>query len=228
MPRSPRASVGGVCYHVLNRGNNQAQIFFKDDDYQAFLKAIAHACIEVPMPVFAWCLMPNHFHLVVRPEEDGDLSRWMHWVQNTHVRRYHQHYKSSGHLWQGRFKAFPIETDEHLLTVMRYVERNPVRAGLTERAEEWLWSSARFGANSQDKPSYYTASPVERPKHWLKWVNRALTASELEAVRRSVNRGTPYGNIDWMKSTAEQLGIQSTLRPRGRPKKNNEDKEKDG
>src|SRR5271165_2442630 len=111
MPRSKRASVGGVCYHVLNRGNGRRQVFHKDEDYEAFLKAIHHACVEMPMPILAYCLMPNHFHLVVLPENDGDLSVWMHWLQNTHVRRYHMHHDSSGHLWQGRFKAFPIQED---------------------------------------------------------------------------------------------------------------------
>src|SRR3954451_10200613 len=114
MPRTARASVGGVCYHVINRGNNRAEVFRKDGDYDPFLKAIGHACVETPMPVFAYCLMPSHFHLVVRPKEDGDLSPWMHWLLNAHVRRYHQHYHGSGHIWQGRFKAFPIEADDHL------------------------------------------------------------------------------------------------------------------
>jgi len=103
MPRAPRASVGGICYHVRNRGNGRRAVFHKDADYQSFLKAIGHACIEIPMPVLGFCLLPNHFHLAVWPKEDGDLSRCMHWVLNTHVRRYHQHYHTSGHIWQGRF-----------------------------------------------------------------------------------------------------------------------------
>ena len=96
------------------------------------------------MPVLGFCLLANHFHLVVWPHHDGDLSRWMHWVLNTHVRRYHKHYHSSGHIWQGRFKAFPIQEDAHLLTVLRYVERNPVRAQLVRQAQQWTWSSARY------------------------------------------------------------------------------------
>ena len=104
MPRTARASVGGICYHVINRGNNRRDVFRKDGDFQAFLKAMGHACIEIPMPVLGFCLMSNHFHLVVMPKEDGDLSKWMHWVLNTHVRRYHKHYHSSGHIWQGRYQ----------------------------------------------------------------------------------------------------------------------------
>jgi putative transposase len=206
---------------VLNRGNGRRQVFFKDADYVAFLKAIAHACVEVPLPVLGYCLLPNHFHLVVLPAADGDLSRWMHWLQNTHVRRYHQHYHSGGHLWQGRYQAFPIELDEHLLTVLRYVERNPVRAGLVARAEQWLWSSARHWQDLAKAPQFLAAGPVPRPANWLRWVNASVTAVELAAVRRSVERGAPYGSVPWVEQTARQLHLEATVRPRGRPRKVN-------
>ncbi len=151
----------------MNRGNGRRQIFHKDGDYHAFMKAIYHACVEIPMPVLAYCLMPNYFHLVVLPENDGDLSVWMHWLQNAHVRRYHKHYHSSGHLWQGRFKAFPIQEDEYLLTVLRYVERNPLRANLVRRAENWGWSSAQYWQKDQVRPSFLAVGPVTRPRRWL-------------------------------------------------------------
>ena len=218
MPRTARASVGGVCYHVMNRGNGRRQVFHKDGDYHAFMKAIYHACVEIPIPVLGYCLMPNHFHLVVLPENDGDLSVWMHWLQNAHVRRYHKHYHSSGHLWQGRFKAFPIQEDEHLLTVLRYVERNPLRANLVRRAENWGWSSAQYWQKDQVRPSFLAVGPVTRPRRWLDWVNEPVTEGELQALRRSVLRGTPYGDEDWMKAAAKRLGLESTLRPRGRPR----------
>lgn len=149
MPRTARASAGGYCYHVLNRGNARAQIFHAPDDYHAFLRVLDLACQRIPLRVLAYCLLPNHFHLALWPYADGDLSRWMHWLQTAHVRRYHRHYQSSGHIWQGRFKAFPIQQDEHLLTVMRYIERNPLRAGLVERAEHWEWSSLHRSAASR-------------------------------------------------------------------------------
>jgi len=219
MPRVARASVGGICYHVINRGNARREVFLKDDDYDAFLKAIAHASIEIPMRVLGLCLMPNHFHLAVWPVHDGDLSRWMHWLLNAHVRRYHQHYHGGGHIWQGRYKSFPIEQDEHLLTVLRYIERNPVRAKLAKRAEQWSWSSARYWEAGAMGPVSLTAGPTKRPARWLDWVNQALTAGELEALRRSVNRGTPYGSSAWVEKTSKRLGLEGTLRPRGRPRK---------
>ena len=208
-----------MCYHVINRGNGRRQVFRKDGDYQAFLKALAHAWVEIEVPVLGYCLMPNHFHLVVWPQADGDLSRWMHWVQNTHVRRYHQHYHSSGHIWQGRFRAFPIQDDQHLLTVLRYVERNPLRANLVARAEQWLWSSARYWDNAASRANYLVPGPVPRPRDWLKWVNQPVTAGEVEALRQCVQRGRPFGDVAWVARTAKDLDLGSTLRPRGRPRK---------
>jgi putative transposase len=219
MPRSPRAAAGGICYHILNRGNARRQIFFKDGDYQAFLKALGHACVQVPMRVLGYCLMPNHFHIVVWPREDGDLSRWLQWLLNAHVRRYHQHYQSSGHIWQGRSKSFPIASDEHLLTVLRYVERNAVRARLTRRAERWPWCSARWWRDGEQPPAYLDKGPVERRADWLDWVNEPQTEAELQALRTSVVRGRPFGAVGWVKQIAARLGLEKTLRPRGRPRK---------
>jgi putative transposase len=118
-------------------------VFHKPEDYEAFLRLIPLANERLPLRVLGYCLMPNHFHLVLWPREAGDLGRWMQWLMTSHVRRYHRHFGGSGHVWQGRFKAFPIQQDEHLLTVLRYMERNPLRANLVERAEEWRWSSLR-------------------------------------------------------------------------------------
>jgi putative transposase len=219
MPRTARASVGNICYHVLNRGNARNEVFHKDGDFQAFLKAMGDAHQAIPMRVLAYCILPNHFHLVLWPHRDGDLSRWMQWLLNAHVRRYHQHYHSSGHVWQGRFKAFPISQDEHLLTVLRYVERNPLRAGLVRRAERWPWSSLRWWRDEAPVPLYGHEGPVPRGQDWLTWVNEALTSGEVEALRRCVQRGTPYGPPAWVQKTARRLGLDATLRPRGRPPK---------
>lgn len=141
MPRTARASVGDMCCHVINRGNGRATVFHKAADSDAFVTLLARASARLPMRLLAYCLVPNHFHLVLWPLGDGDLGRWMQWPLTAHVRRYHQHYRTSGHVWRGRFKAFPVQDDAHLWTVLRYVERNPLRAGLVSRAEDWPWSS---------------------------------------------------------------------------------------
>ena len=216
MPRTARASVGGVCYHVLNRGNARQPVFHKDGDYAAFVELIEKACERLPLRVIGYCAMPTHFHLVLWPHGDGDLSRWMQWLLTSHVRRYHRHYGSSGHVWEGRFKAFPIQQDEHLLTVLRYVERNPLRASLVKRAELWRWSS--LGAR-EESAHFLDAGPVPRVRNWRAWVNRPQTEAELEAVRRCIQRGAPYGSRRWQRRTARRLGLESSLRPRGRPRK---------
>src|SRR4029078_883694 len=168
MPRTARASVGGLCYHVLNRGNGQAEVFHKEADYAAFVDLMVEANERLPLRILGYVLMPNHFHLVLWPRGDGDLSRWMQWLLTAHVRRYHRHYHGSGHVWQGRFKAFPIEQDEHLLTVLRYVERNPLRANLVERAEDWQWSSLRL-FTPRPQVDWLHAGPVPRGRTWRRW-----------------------------------------------------------
>ena len=218
MPRTARASVGGVCYHVINRGNARAEVFHQDADYATFVKLLATACERIPMRVLAYCLMPNHFHLMLWPHGEGDLGRFMHWVLTAQVRRYHQVHRSSGHLWQGRFKAFPIQQDEHLLTVLRYVERNALRAKLVRRAENWRWGSLAHCVPGEAQ-GFLHPGPLPRPRNWIAYVNRSQTADELTALRQSVNRGTPFGAPAWMRRTARRLGLEASLRPRGRPRK---------
>jgi putative transposase len=220
MPRNPRASQAGYCYHVLNRGNGRRTIFHKEGDFAAFVKILRQAGERVPVRLLAYCLMPNHFHLALWPRGDGDLSDYMGWLLTAHVRRYHQHYHGSGHVYQGRFRPFPIQEDDHLLTVLRYIERNRVRAGLAGRAEDWPWSSAalaRSGAPALDP------GPVPRPAGWLEYVNVPQTEAEVEALRECIRRRRPYGDAAWMQGAARQLGLEASLRPRGRPPKRTAD-----
>ncbi|MCA8910969.1 MAG: transposase [Planctomycetes bacterium] len=283
MPRPARYSPADLCCHVINRGNGRATVFHKDADYEAFLRILSLGCERHDMRLLAWCLMPNHFHFVAWPRGDGDLPRMMQWATTCHVRRYHRHYKTTGHVWQGRYKSFPIQGDGSLLAVLRYVERNPVRAGLVKCAQDWPWSSAAAwlekGSGSRRVPDPFSSSgqgatgsdplgadspnrarlkgsgtnsarqlqrtemepdpmepddftrtarpieswlrrgPVTRPEPWLKFVNHKEEAAELEAIRESVNRGAPFGNPRWRETTAGRLGLESTLRPRGRPPK---------
>ena len=220
MPRTARASAGNVCYHVLNRGNARNTVFHKDGDYGAFLKLLNEANERHSMRLLGFCLMPNHFHLVAWPRKDGDLSRWMQWLMTSHVRRYHRHHDTCGHVWQGRFKAFPIQSDEHLLTVLRYVERNPVRAKSipVRKAEKWPWSSAGTPRAEFEKVKL-NSGPIKKRANWLDWVNQPLSPIELDAVRLSLQRGRPFGSERWQKQTAKRLDLESTMRPPGRPRK---------
>lgn len=211
MPRIPRGQVAGHAYHVLNRGNGGATVFHKEGDYTACLDLLAPAKAKYPVKLFGVCLMPNHFHLVVQPATEAALCSFMQWWMTSHVRRYHRHYRSHGHVWQGRFKSFPIQQDSHLLTVLRYVLRNPVRAGLVEHAMDWPWSSLRF-------PHLSAPPPLAVPTDWLPWIDQPLFDHELTTLRTCVNRQQPFGTTDWQTVTATTLGLESTLRQRGRPK----------
>ena len=218
MPRTIRASRANFCYHVLNRGNARNEVFHKDRDYDAFIEGIDAACRKRLLRVLAYCLLPSHFHLVLWPIADGDLSSWMATLMNAHVRRYQRHYHSTGPIWQGRFKAFPIQEDDHLRTVLRYVERNPLRAALVERAEDWPWSSLR--RYEADAPAWLDPGPAPRGPGWIDEVNRIADGDEEHRrLRRSVERGTPFGSEEWAQRSAATLELQSTLRGRGRPRK---------
>ena len=180
-----------------------------------FLDLMARACQRLPMRLLGYCLMPNHIHLVLWPFEENDLGRWMHWLLTTHVNRHHKRHGTTGRIWQGRYKAFPIQQDHHLLTVLRYVERNALRAGLVERAETWRWSSLRWWSR-QSRPEFLVRGPVAHPEDWTSRVNEPVTEAELEAIRLSVKRSRPFGAREWVAQTAKALHMESSLRNRGR------------
>jgi putative transposase len=221
MPRTKRFCPAGEVFHVLNRAVARLTIFEKPEDYGAFMRVINETWQMVPLTIFAMVAMPNHWHFVVRPETSDQVSEFFRRLTVMHTMRWHAHYKTggTGHLYQGRFKSFPIQSDNHLLTVMRYVERNPVRANLIELAEEWKWSSAYVRRHSPDE-SGWLAIPDDPPlpRNWRSWVNKVETEAELQSVRNSVKRGLPFGEAQWTKNSAARLGLESTTRPKGRPK----------
>jgi len=135
MGRPRRVDVGGLVYHALNRASVRATLFDGPADYRQFEEVLGEAVVRTPMRLLAYCVMPNHWHLVLWPERDGQLSRFMTWLTLTHTQRWHARRRSagSGHLYQGRYKSFLVEADDHLLAVCRYVERNPLRARLVRR-----------------------------------------------------------------------------------------------
>jgi putative transposase len=219
MPRTGRAIEAGLIYHVLNRGNGRMRLFHKPGDFAAFERLLAEGLERYPVELLTYCVMPNHWHLVVRPQTNEALGRWLGWVGVTHVRRHHEHYRlrGAGHLYQGRFKSFPISSDEHFLTLCRYVEANARRALLVKRAEDWQWSGLwRRLQRSGDLP--LATWPVRRPTDWIERVNRVLPREALQQLRECVQRGRPLGDAAWVQATAERLGLEFTLRGPGRPK----------
>jgi putative transposase len=222
MPRMPRVAPGGLVFHVLNRSNARATLFRSQGDYAAFERILAQVAADVSMRFLAYCIMPNHWHLILWPMQDGDLGRFMQRITTTHARRWHRHRNSvgQGHVYQGTYKSFPVQDDGHLLSVCRYVERNPLRANLVARAEDWRWSSLwrRGHAHVREGVPALHDWPVDRPENWLRRVNQAESAAELEALRVSVRRGRPFGAEAWQRRMAKQLNLQAAFRPRGRPK----------
>jgi putative transposase len=221
MPRRPRLAAGELVYHVLNRRVGRVPLFEKLADYAAFEKILAEAHAATRLRIMAYCLMPNHWHLLVWPRRDGELSEVLRWITVTHTQRWHAYHQTvgTGPVYQGRFKSFPVQTDEHFLTVARYVERNTLRAKLVDRAEDWQWGSLwRRTHRDSLRTAWLSDWPVARPRDWVVRVNRSQGASELEALRTSVQRGRPFGDEGWVRRTATRFDMESTLQPRGRPK----------
>src|SRR5688572_4722146 len=171
MPRPRRTRAGGIIYHVLNRANARLPLFESTEDYLAFERVLEEARERFSMRILAYCIMPNHWHLVLWPRKDGELSAFAGWITLTHTQRYHAHRQTAGagHLYQGRFKSFPCQSNQYFLTLCRYVERNPLRANLVSQAQDWPHSSLhrRLVPDVQPPLLLHHDWPVERPANWL-------------------------------------------------------------
>ena len=220
MPRRARKETAGILFHVLNRGARRMQLFDSAGDYYRFLELLGRAQRRTPVELHAYCLMPNHFHLVVRPTADGQLSTFMHWLCFTHALGFQAMHSTlgTGCVYQGRFKSIPVSSDAHFLRLCRYVERNPLRARLVPQAEAWPWSSLSQRAGLR-RPVRLTAWPVSVPEGWIDLVNQDVEAAETDEIRAAVRRGSPYGGPDWREQMGTRLGLMGTIRPTGRPRK---------
>jgi putative transposase len=224
MPRPPRADEAGGLYHALNRGNARCDLFRKDADFDAFERIMSEGLQRYDVQLYAFQLMSNHWHLVLRPNQEGEMSRFLRWISGTHTMRYHAHYHTSGegHVYQGRFKSFPLQDDEHFFTVCRYVERNALKTEMVTRAEDWRWGSLWHWLHPEKTAvSLLSPWPLPRRPGWVERVNEPLTVGELQEIRDCTKRGRPFGSPDWMESAIQRLGLESTLRPRGRPRVRN-------
>ena len=218
------------------RANARLRLFKSEADYERFVSVLAAGDDRVGMRTIGYCVMPNHWHLMLWPRGDGDLSEFMRWLTVTHTQRWHawRGTAGSGHLYQGRFKSFPVqrcrppaaersagmlEGGDPVLSVLRYVERNALRAGLVTRSRAWRWSSLAQRLSAGESVVPLTPPPGGLPPDWAELVNRPQSERELLALRRCVQRGCPFGREAWVKRMAKELGLDSTLRPRGRPRK---------
>ena len=219
MPYRRTAGTAGLVFHVMNRGVRKLRLFKRPGDYRAFLQVVGEAQERIPLRCLSYCLMPNHFHLVLWPSTDTQLSTFMAWLTTTHSKRWHawRQTTGTGHVYQGRYKSVPVSEDMHFLRLCRYVERNAARASLVERAEAWPWSSLaqRVGRGS---PISLTEWPVDRPPDWIDLVQFEADA-DVNEVRQAIRRGSPFGPADWQEKIAARLQLDSSLSPVGRPQR---------
>jgi putative transposase len=227
MGRLPRAIDEGLTYHASNRGNNRGDVFTDDADRAAFLEALGRTRDRYPFRLLGYCLMSNHFHLRLRPEAGQSISRILQSLTVAHTWRHHQRHRSSGHVWQGRFKSSVIQDGEHLLLVLRYIEANPLRAGMVADPADYRWSSFPHHGLGRDDPllspfpewGHLGRTEAERRRRWRAKVRATQRAGELTAVRDSLRSGRPLGEAGWVERIAERLRIDLQPRPRGRPRK---------
>ncbi|MHC4928011.1 MAG: transposase [Planctomycetota bacterium] len=200
------------------------RIFKTDADFAAFEQILAEAAERFDMRICGYCIMSNHWHLVLWPRRDGDLSAFMKWLTVTHSHRWHTAHKTVGigHLYQGRYKSFPVQDSVYYLTLMKYVESNPLRAERVRRSADWPWSSLAIRRKA-DKPLTLSDGPVALPLRWNRLVD-GFAAEPLEQIETCLNRGRPFGDEKWIIKMAKELALKSSLNPRGRPRKKQNNK----
>ena len=221
MPRRGRIAPGGWVYHVLNRAAGKMKVFRTEKDFLAFEALIAEALERHPIRMLSYCLMGTHWHFIVWPREDGELSVFFRWLTHTHAMRWRVSHRTVGYgpLYQGRFKSFPVQpTGESLRAACRYVERNALTAGLVKQAQDWRFGSlwARLHPSPQ-RPPILSDWPEPIPRNWVDRVNAPLTQKELTRMAASIKRSRPFGDDDWLARTVRKLGLEHTVRREGRP-----------
>jgi len=227
MPRRVRLNLTGVPLHVIQRGNNRQACFFAEDDYRFYLHWLQHGAQKFGCAVHAYVLMSNHVHLLLTPQAPKAASTLMQSVGRRYVQHVNRLYGRSGTLWEGRFKASVVNAEEYLLTCYRYIELNPVRAGMVKRPEDYAWSS--HGANAlgtksellTDHPLYLRLGQTqeERLEAYRCLFRAQLNDEELDAIRKNVNQGLPLGGDRFRAKIEATLGRKLTSETRGRPKK---------
>jgi putative transposase len=221
MGRPLRQCRGGTVYHVLNRANGRLRIFKNRGDFAAFERVLGEVLGRIPMRLCGYCLMSNHWHLLLWPHGDGDVGEFMRLLTVTHTQRWHASHGTAGigHVYQGRYKSFPVQGDAHYLTALAYVESNPVRAGIVKEAGSWAYGSLAVREGRQVDGITLNPGPVGLPGEWAGYVNRSADKAVTQRLGNCIKRGSPFGGEKWVEAMAKTTGLEMTLRPRGRPKK---------
>jgi putative transposase len=205
MARLARVVAAGVPHHVTQRGNRRQQVFFSAEDYEAYRTLLAEGCRAAGVEVWGYCLMPNHVHLILTPADEGGLRAALGEAHRRYSRRVNFREGWRGYLWQGRFASAPMD-EAHLLAAARYVELNPVRAGLTKRAQDWPWSSARAHVSGRDDGLVQARPLLDRAPDWLAFLAGGLDDAERETIRSSERTGRPLGSAAFVAGLEHELG----------------------
>jgi len=222
MPRQPRLDIAGEIYHVINRANARMQIFNRPGDYKAVINTLLEIKTKIPLQIYSFCIMPNHWHFAVKPNQDGDMGRFFGKFTQAVTQRWHayHHTAGSGHLFQGRFKSFLVENDAYFLQLMKYIEANPLRAKLVERAEQWQWGSLNIrNINSSLASSLLDSWPLDMPTGYLVQVNQPLPKAVHERITHSIVKSTPLGGDEWVLRKVKEFQLEYTIRNPGRQSK---------
>lgn len=220
MPRRPRHKLRGVAFHVMNRAVRGTRLFRTNRDFDSFAEIVSDGLKRsaARVKVFSFEVLDNHWHFVMSCDRIADLSRCMHWIEGTHANRWAgaHNARGRGYVYQGRYKAVPVQTSTSLIRVCRYVERNALRKNLVAAAEQWAWGSLYARCNNR-YPIPLSEWPIPQPENWIELVNTPQSDAELRDLRRCVRRDQPIGDEEWSHHVSSLFGL--TTRPQGRPKK---------
>ncbi len=222
MPRVARIVVKGYPHHIVQRGNNRQNVFFDEQDKNYYLGLLKKYSEDCGCKIHAYCLMTNHIHSLMVPQQDNSLAKTMQKVSLRYTQHINKKLKRTGRLWECRFHSAVVDTEGYLWAVCRYIERNPVRAGMVELPEDYKWSSAKFQVTDQEcdflEPVWKDSDDREEYK---KFLNTLGEKEEIEMVKKRTYEGKPIGTVQFIENIAELLGIEISTRPKGRPRKHN-------
>jgi len=225
MARPPRLSLPSYPHHVTQRGNNRQPIFLAPNDYEVFLECLREAKRKCRARLYAYVLMTNHVHLLVEPEQEGGLGRFMQSVGRRYVRYINDAHARTGTLWEGRFKSAVVSRDEYLIMCSRYIELNPVRAGMVRHPQDYRWSSYHRRALGRpdellDEDPWYVSlgkTTQDRVRVYASWLEASISDKEWELIRRATQQGRVVGSASFQEAIGSQVGRRLKGETRGRP-----------
>ena len=227
MPRQARVLLQNTPHHIVQRGHNREVVFIEDADYRYYINTLKEWKEELGVKVYGYCLMTNHVHLILDPRvQVTNLGKLMKRLAGRQTRYVNHKEKRTGSLWEGRYKSSPIETDTYLLACNRYVELNPVKAGMVEYAKDYEWSSYRQRVGLEvdvwiDNDSAYLGlsdDETERSQRYMGYINEQSLASETQLIQQALQRGQLTGTNRFVEQVEHRLGQRIEHRGQGRPR----------